>query len=177
MLEVACVRPNAKLSGVLLPKHNTSINEDVSTREASVTVFVPCPLVSAPSPLRRTAASWYPPQSGRRRSATSLSDLDEETRWTHSNHFRDMHAEAEACLTLTLLSRRYFMMALMKKEKTELWEDCWCFKSGLIHVAAHLCVVKVTVGGEEDLGHFFNPGQEHRELRLWTTKFHHFCDK
>lgn len=48
-------------------------------------VFAPCLLVSAPSPPRRTAASWYPPRSGQRRSATCLSDLDEEERLTHSN--------------------------------------------------------------------------------------------
>lgn len=31
---------------------------------------------------------------------------------------------------------------------------------------AHLSVVVVTVGSEEDLGHHFNPCQEHREIWL-----------
>lgn len=32
--------------------------------------------------------------------------------------------------------------------------------------STHLSVAVVTVGGEENLGHLFDPGQEHREVRL-----------
>lgn len=44
------------------------------------------------------------------------------------------------------------------------------FKLFVSHSKAHLSVGVVTVGGEEDLGHLLNPGQECREI--WLLRAH-----
>lgn len=80
VLEVARVRPDAKLPRVLRQRHisGTLSVAPPRARPRTEKLFLPCPPVSARSPRRRRAASWCPRRSGRRKSARSRSGEEPE---------------------------------------------------------------------------------------------------
>lgn len=132
VLEVARVRPNAKLPRVLRQKHisGTLFVAQPRARPRSKKLLLPCPLVSARSPRRRRAASWCPRRSGRRKSARSRSEEEPEEGLMPEFLLAKRRRAKDPTL---LFSSRYDMMACVDKDKSSSYPERSAGVTGILN--------------------------------------------